>query len=238
MQRHNALETIAAKFIELFDQFGYWAVFFGVMLENAGLPVPGETILLFASFLAWRGDFELPYVILLAILGATLGDNIGFAIGRRGGRPLLDRYTRKSKLFHNRLVQAERFFHTHGAWTVFIARFVTGLRVFAGPLAGALQMRWSRFLFYNFSGAVVWATVISLVGYFFGSQWEVLLRLLNRVNFGIFVAVALVALLLWRRHRKHHQDAALETPAEPPPSAETGAAEGEKTKSEHAGKAL
>jgi membrane protein DedA with SNARE-associated domain len=200
------METIGAKFIELFDHFGYWAVFFGVMLENAGVPVPGETILLFAAFLAWQGDFELPYVIVLAILGASIGDNIGFAIGRAGGRRLLERYTSKSKHIHRRLEQAERFFHAHGAWTVFIARFVTGLRVFAGPLAGALGMRWPRFLFYNFSGAVVWSIGISLVGYFFGSQWPLLLKILKRFNLGILVVVALVLYVAWKRHQKHHAE--------------------------------
>jgi membrane-associated protein len=101
-------------------------------------------------------------------------------------------------------VQAERFFHAHGAWTVFIARFVTGLRVFAGPLAGALGMPWLKFLFYNFSGAVVWSVAISMVGYFFGSQWPLLLKLLKRVNLGILVVAVLALYLAWRRHRKRH----------------------------------
>jgi membrane-associated protein len=212
------METIAAKFIELFDQFGYWAVFFGVMLENAGLPVPGETILLFAAFLSWQGDFELWHVIVLAVLGATLGDNIGFVIGRTGGRALLERYTSKSKHIHKRLLQAERFFHAHGAWTVFIARFVTGLRVFAGPLAGVLGMRWPKFFFYNFSGALVWSVVISLVGYFFGSQWPLLLKLLKRINLGILAGLAVVLYLLWRRHQRrmaaHAAQAAHKSPPE------------------------
>jgi len=196
------MEWIAEKFLELFSRYGYWAVFFGVMLENAGLPVPGETILLFASFLAWRGDFHLALVILIACCGATLGDNVGFAIGRRGGRPLLERYTRRSKHLHKRLVQAEGFFRRHGSWTVFIARFVTGLRVFAGPLAGALHMPWPRFLFFNFSGAVIWSIAISVAGYFFGSQWERLIHIIKSVNAGILAAVALAVYLLWRRHSR------------------------------------
>ena len=205
------MEWLANQFLDLFTHFGYWAVFFGVMLENAGIPVPGETILLFASFLAWQGRFELTVVILIACCGATLGDNIGFAIGRHGGPALLDRYTRRSKHLHKRLAQAEAFFHRHGAWTVFIARFVTGLRVFAGPLAGALRMSWPRFLFFNFSGAVVWSIAISLVGYFFGSQWELLLHILKRVNAAIFAVAALLVWLLWRRHNRS---------AVPPPSHE------------------
>ncbi len=195
------MEQITAKFIELFSRFGYWAVFFGVMLENAGLPVPGETILLFAGFLAGQDEFHLYWVMVIATCGATLGDNIGYGIGRTGGRSLLERYTGKSKHIHKRLVQAESIFLRYGNWTVFIARFVTGLRVFAGPLAGVLHMPWTRFLLFNFSGAVVWSVVITLVGYFFGSQWHRLLRIVKGVNVGILVAVALAAYLLWRRHR-------------------------------------
>jgi membrane protein DedA with SNARE-associated domain len=196
------MEWLANQFLDLFTHFGYWAVFFGVMLENAGIPVPGETILLFASFLAWQGRFELPAVILIACCGATLGDNIGFVVGRHGGRALLDRYTRGSKHLRKRLAQAEAFFHRHGAWAVFVARFVTGLRVFAGPLAGALRMSWPRFLFFNLSGAIVWSIAISLVGYFFGSQWELLLHILKRVNAAIFAVAALLVWLLWRRHNR------------------------------------
>ena len=124
--------------LDLFERYGYGVVFAGVFLENAGLPVPGETALLAGAAMAKFCRLSLFWVIVTAIGGATLGDNLGFFIGRHGGRTLAERHGWKIGLTARRLAQFDRFFDRHGAKTVFIARFVTGL---VAPLPG----RGSRF---------------------------------------------------------------------------------------------
>lgn len=185
-------------------QYGYWAVALSLLLENAGVPVPGETILLLASFLAYsREELELSYIIVVAVCAATLGDNLGFAIGYRGGRPLLDRYQKFFRISPATIQRGERLFEQYGAITIFFARFIFGLRVIAGPLAGVLRMRWKRFAVFNFLGALLWVSVISTVGYKFGKHWDRLVHYIEKLNVGIaiLVGVALVILWLWRRIR-------------------------------------
>ena len=187
---------------QFFNDFGYWTVAIGLLLENAGLPVPGETILLFASFLAYsERHLHLPYIILVGIVAATLGDNIGYWLGYRGGRPMLLRYQHIFHIRQTTLERGERLFAKYGSHTIFFARFIVGMRIIAGPMAGVLRMPWRSFALFNFLGATVWVTTISLIGYFFGSEWESLLRIMKRVNTGLFVAAALVALVAWWRYR-------------------------------------
>ena len=185
--------------------YGYWAVGGALLLENAGIPVPGETILLLASFIAYsQEELRLSYIILVGVIAATLGDNLGFFIGYKGGRPLLDRYQTVFRIKPEALARGERLFDEYGAVTVFLARFITGLRVFAGPLAGVLRMPWKRFAVFNFLGALLWVSVISTVGYKFGKHWERLAGFLKDLNLGIAVLAGLAILVLWLWHRKHN----------------------------------
>ena len=155
-----------------FDVYGYWTLFFALMLENAGLPVPGETVLLFASFLAFsEKQLHLPYIILIGILAATMGDNLGYSIGRRGGRPLLDRYAHLLHMAKETIARGERLFQRHGNLTVFVARFIFGMRIIAGPLAGVWNAL-GKVRALNFLGAATWVTVILPSGYKFGEHWE------------------------------------------------------------------
>jgi membrane-associated protein len=190
---------------ELIAQYGYWAVGGALLLENTGIPVPGETILLLASFLAYsRDELQLPYIIVIGVCAATFGDNLGYAIGYRGGRPLLDRYREVFRIKVETITRGENLFAQYGALTVFFARFIFGLRVIAGPLAGVLRMPWKRFAIFNFLGALLWVTVISLVGYKFGKHWDLLMDYVERLNVVMLVAVGIgiVALWLWRRPRR------------------------------------
>jgi membrane protein DedA with SNARE-associated domain len=198
---------MAEWFFELlrgyFDQYGYWTVAVALLLENAGLPVPGETVLLFASFLAYsERELSLPWIIVVGTVAATLGDNLGYALGRRGGRPLLERYKHWFRISDRNVQRGERIFTRYGSAAIFFARFIFGLRIIAGPLAGVLHMRWKQFALFNFLGAAAWVTVIALVGYFFGSQGDRVLRVLKDVDTGIFIASAGVILILWLRHRR------------------------------------
>jgi membrane protein DedA with SNARE-associated domain len=183
--------------------YGYWAVGAALLLENAGLPVPGETILLLASFLAYsEHKLALPYIILVGIFAATLGDNLGFAIGFYGGRPLLERYQKTLHIRPSVIARGEELFARYGAATIFVARFIAGMRIVAGPLAGVLRMSWRKFLLFNFLGAVVWVTVIASVGYFFGKHWEGLVDLVEDANIAIAIVVIVFAAVFWWRRRR------------------------------------
>ncbi len=183
-------ETLFQLFSDFFARYGYWTVFFGVMFENAGLPVPGETILVFAGFLAYHGELQLARAIGTAILGATVGDSLGYCLGRFGGVSLVEKYRKHFPFFFCRFDRAQALFLKHGQWAVFIGRFITGLRMFAGPLAGTFRMRYPRFLFFNFSGAVGWATTFGCVGFILGNSWEGLVRFVHRLHRATLVAVA------------------------------------------------
>lgn len=182
----------------LFAHYGYWAVFVGVMLENAGLPVPGETILLAAGFFAANGHFNLWLVMLVAATGAIIGDNIGFAIGLRYGRGFLLRYGRFIFLTPARLEHVNLFFERHGNKTILVARFITGLRVFAALLAGASRMRWRVFLVYNMAGAILWSVVISTLGYLFGQSWPLLEKWVGRSGLLMLLTLVIVLVIIWR----------------------------------------
>jgi membrane-associated protein len=183
--------------------YGYWAVAAALLLENAGLPVPGETMLLLASFMAYsEHHLRLPYIILIGVCAATLGDNLGFLLGHYGGEPLLERYRQVPRV-HRTLTRAESLIQRYGSFAIFIARFIAGMRIVAGPLAGVLHMPWRKFVVFNFLGAAVWVTVISSVGYFFGRHWDELARIMKGVNAAVLlVAVVLVVFFWWRQRRK------------------------------------
>jgi membrane protein DedA with SNARE-associated domain len=184
--------------------YGYWAVALALLLENAGIPVPGETTLLLASFLAYSEHrLQLSWIIVVATCAATLGDNLGYAIGFYGGRPLLDRYQNIFRIPQRTLKKGEALFERYGPVAIFFARFVFGMRVFAGPLAGVLRMRWRAFVVFNFLGAAVWVSVIASAGYLFGAHWRNLVRAMQRFNIAALIVALVVILFLWWRYRRN-----------------------------------
>jgi len=188
---------------DFFHQYGYWTVGVALLLENAGIPLPGETTLLFASFLAYsEGKLHLPTIMLTGTIAATLGDNLGYLIGFYGGRRLLERYQRVLRISPQRLGQGEKFFQQHGPPAIFFARFLFGMRIFAGPLAGMLRMRWKRFLLYNFLGALTWVITVAALGYYFGSQWEKLLGIMKGADIALLAVAAALVALWWHRQRR------------------------------------
>jgi membrane-associated protein len=196
---HSILELLRNAVVH----YGYWAVGAALLAENAGVPVPGETILLLACFLSYsQHELRLPWIILVATIAATLGDNLGFALGYYGGRPLLVRYQALFKIQNRTLQRGEELFARYGAVTVFFARFVFGMRMIAGPLAGVLRMPWRKFMVFNFLGAVLWVTAISGAGYLFGQHWERLALGVKRINILAAILVMLVAAFLWWRNRQ------------------------------------
>jgi membrane protein DedA with SNARE-associated domain len=197
---HNSLQMIEHYMLV----YGYWAVFFGVMLENAGVPVPGETILLIAGYFASTGEFNIALVMVIAASGAVVGDNIGFAIGHHYGRGFLLRVGRFFFLTPKRLEHMENYFESHGNKTILVARFITGLRVFAALLAGASRkMPWRVFVLYNMAGAVLWSVVITTLGYLFGASLPLLVKWVGRSGTILLIAAIVIGVIAWRvrRHR-------------------------------------
>jgi membrane-associated protein len=188
---------------EAIVHYGYWAIAVALLLENTGIPVPGETVLLLASFLAYsEHELQLSSIIIVGTVAATLGDNLGYAVGRRGGRPLLERYRELLCIRPATLERGDRLFAQYGAVAVFFARFVFGLRIVGGPLAGVLRMSWKKFLLFNFLGASLWVTAVATVGYLFGSHWARLVQDLKRLDITVAIVVLLAAFYFWRRGRR------------------------------------
>ncbi|GER83175.1 hypothetical protein KTAU_18120 [Thermogemmatispora aurantia] len=189
--------------------WGYPAVALFIMIESSGIPFPGETMLLLASFLAGVDrQLQIPLVIACAALGAIVGDNLGYLLGRHGGRPLVERFGRYIFLKPEHLERAEQFFARHGDKTVFFGRFIAVLRAWAAFLAGVNRMRWRTFLVYNAAGGIIWATVFGSLGYFAGRVFhdnfaavERLARTISWAGALVLVIVGLVALLLYRLRR-------------------------------------
>jgi membrane protein DedA with SNARE-associated domain len=188
---------------EFVADYGYWAVALALLCESAGIPVPGEVTLLFASFLAYSEHrLQLGWIIAVATLAGTVGGSLGYAVGEYGGRPLLERYQSALRIPPATLKRGEELFARYGAAAIFVARFIFGMRVFAGPLAGVLRMRWRTYLLFNCLGAGVWATFIAGAGYLFGQHWRNLLRVMQRFNIAVLIVVALVVLFLWWKYRR------------------------------------
>ena len=160
------------QILSLIAQYGYLVVFFGVLLESSGVPLPGETILIAAGAMAQQGHLDLGDTIIFGILGAVVGDQIGYWVGREGGRPFVLRWGRYVFITSERLARAERFFAHHGGKAVFLARFVAGLRIFGALVAGISRMHWRTFFFYNALGGAVWATAAVMVGYLLGGSLD------------------------------------------------------------------
>ena len=190
----------------LVQVFGYPLLFLLVMSESGGVPIPGETALIAAAVLASQGKLQIELVIPLAAAAAIVGDNIGYVIGRKGGRWLL-RATRRlpPPAPGGAARRASRSSSVHGPKAVFFGRFLLGLRIWASWLAGATRMRWRSFVLWNALGGISWASAIGLIAYFLGHSAGNALE-----AFGLYglvaVLVAIVsALILHRRHARHRR---------------------------------
>lgn len=190
-----------------FAEHGYWMVAVVLLLENTGIPLPGETTLLFAAFLAFsERHLALWGIIAVGIVACTLGDNLGYWIGYHGGRPLLEHQRRIFRISDEHFHRGERFFERYGSFTVFFSRFVFGMRIIAGPLAGVLKMPWRKFVLFNFLGAALWVSVIASLGYFFGSRWDSLTSDLARVQLLLVAVLVVLGIILWWRSRQSSAD--------------------------------
>lgn len=188
------IEHLIGALEPLIREYGAAAVMVIILLEALGAPVPGETLLVFASALAGRGELSWPTLFAAAWGGAVLGDNLGFAIGRYAGRGLILRYGARIGLGPERLAKVESIFMKYGSMAVAFARFVAFLRQLNGPVAGALGMDWRRFLLFEAFGAAMWVAVWMLFGVYIGEHVTALLGIARRF-WPAAVAVAGLALV-------------------------------------------
>ena len=204
---------------EIAQQYGYWAIFFGILLENLGLPIPGETVTIVGGFLA--GSDRLNYWLVLgdAALGATIGGNFGYWIGRLGGWALLLKLGGIFRIQEAQLQELKNQFTQNAGKAVFLGRFIALLRVFASPLAGIAEMPYWKFTLYNVTGAVSWASVMVTLAFFAGQlvPLEKLVTLASQFGaVALLLAVAWIAVPLWLESRKAKQ-----TIADPPASGDS-----------------
>jgi membrane protein DedA with SNARE-associated domain len=178
--------------------YGLVALFLIVMLESGGIPLPGETALVAGGVFASRGELNIVAVIAVAAAAAIVGDNLGYWIGRSGGRSVLTRWEVTART----LPWAEGFFERHGPKTIFLARFLSVLRVTAAWMAGVSRMRWWTFFAWNAAGGICWAALVGLVAYYAGQAAADAISHYGLIGGAVVVALALLALLvfhLWRR---------------------------------------
>ena len=190
---------------ELAREYGYWAVFLGISLENAGIPLPGETITLVGGFLAGSGELNYWLVLACTTSGAIIGDNVGYWLGRWGGWSLLLRLARMFRFSESQLLPLKDEFTKNAARAVLFGRFITLFRIFAGPLAGIVEMSYGKFLLCNAAGALMWTTTIVSIAFFAGRVVSLEVLAAGVAQFGavaLAVAVVVIVASWWWENRK------------------------------------
>ncbi|MDX2592622.1 MULTISPECIES: DedA family protein [Streptomyces] len=196
-----------AHLAPLLDHYGYWAVGAVILVEDFGVPAPGETILLAAGVFAGAGRLNIYAVAAVAFVAAVLGDNIGYLIGRSGGRAFVHRWGRYVFLTPKRFQAAEEFFGRHGGKIVTVARFVEGLRQANGIIAGTSGMAWRRFLLFNALGAALWVGLWATLSYLVGSHITTVYDEISRYQVYVLVALGVLFAAFVTRHvvRRHRE---------------------------------
>jgi membrane protein DedA with SNARE-associated domain len=196
------LARLTAEFQHLFAHYGYPIIALAILGESAGIPLPGETVLLAAGVAAQRGAMSLPLVWVLAAGAAIVGDNIGFWVGRWGGRSLLVRYGRVVRVRERHLQMLDLYYSRHGAKTVFFGRWVAFLRMWAALFAGAARMPWRRFLLFNALGGIAWAVSMSTLAYFFAASIGKIQATFGVVGWTLAIAVIVAVIVFVVREQR------------------------------------
>ena len=189
-----------------FRHYGYLIVFLPILGESAGIPLPGETVLLAGGLAASKGILSLPLVILVGASAAIVGDNLGYLVGRAGGRPLLFRYGRVLHVKDRQLAILDSFFERHGPKTVFFGRWVIFLRVWAALFAGASRMHWRQFGFWNALGGLAWATTMGTLAYVFAASVVRISKVFGIVAWVLAIAVGIAVAIFINRMQKRAEN--------------------------------
>ena len=194
-----------AELSDWLSTWGYLGVFICVFFGNLGIPVPEETVLLAAGFLAGRGDLSLEPLYLIGIGSAVTGDCCGFFFGRTGGQRLFDQLAQRFTFVRARYERLRTFFEIHGSKAVFMARFIAGARFMAGPMAGAAGMSFLRFLGWNVSGALIWCSLMITLGYLVGDELEWAAHVMHTASHWLALGIFLLGAGIWLYFRERQQ---------------------------------
>lgn len=200
----TGLEHALAWIEPYLREYGVWAVFGVVFFEAFGAPLPGESLVIASALLAAKGDMDIGPLLGAVWLAAVMGDNVGYAIGRLGGRRLVLRYGARLGMTEPRLARVEAFFRRFGGEIVLVARFIVVLRQLNGITAGTVAMPWPKFLLYNALGAALWAAVWGYGTYTLGHHMTAVLPWVHRFGYaavviGALLGVAVLTARLWKR---------------------------------------
>jgi membrane protein DedA with SNARE-associated domain len=201
LPRKVEFTSLSDTLISLIPIYGPWIIFVIVAFESAGLPLPGETILVGSALLAaTTGQINIVVVVLAAAAGAIFGDGIGYLVGRRFGSRFLCRYGRYVRLDRDRLLVGRYLFFQYGSAVVFFGRFIAVLRMFAALLAGANGMPAARFFFFNITGGICWACLFGFGAYAVGGQMYKISGMLSVISLGLFIAAGYALSIFIRRN--------------------------------------
>lgn len=193
------LDSLANIVTSTIGHVGYFGVFFLMLLESCGVPMPSEVIMPFAGFVVVTGAMTLPLVILAGVLGDVAGATIAYLIGDRGGRPLIEKYGRYILISKHDLNTADRWFKKHGEATVFIGRLLPVIRTYISFPAGISEMKLPKFILYTFLGALPWIGVLAYLGTKMGSNWGIIREKLHSFDLAIVIGlIVLIVLYIWR----------------------------------------
>jgi len=181
---------------------GYFGVFFLMLVESCGIPMPSEVIMPFSGFLVVSGKLGFWQIVIIGTLGNLAGSRLAYWIGKRGGRPLIEKYGKYFLIHKNDLDLADKWFVKYGEATVFFGRLLPVIRTYISFPAGIAKMNFKKFSLYTFAGALPWTALFAWLGVKMGDNWELIREKLHKfdVAMAIFV-VLLVALYIWRHIR-------------------------------------
>lgn len=188
------LDSVAAFVRDLITSIGYPGLFLLIVLESTLVPIPSLLVMPFAGFLAAKGDFSLPVILAINSGAALVGSGISYWVGAAGGKPLLLRYGKYILVRPADIEKTEQWFAKHGAWTIFIARFVPVIRHLISLPAGIARMKLSTFFLQTFLGATIWGGGLMVVGYQLGARWESVMKVAKK--FDLAIALVIVAVIV------------------------------------------
>jgi membrane protein DedA with SNARE-associated domain len=196
------MKALNIDWLTVVDAIGYPAAGLGILIESAGVPFPGEALLIAAAAWAAARHYSILLVILFGFLGATVGADLGYFLGHRGGRPFVERFGHLFRIRPEHIARSEMFFARHGDRAILLGRFVLGLRTWASMLAGMSHMPFWRFQLFSALGGLLWATAIGAAGYFLGSNLNLIEAVIRAIGIGglaIIAVVFVVAVVAQRR---------------------------------------